>query len=86
MVGSYVGENKNFEQQYLTGELEVELLPQGTMAERVRAGGFGIPAFYTPAGYGNFYSKIFLNRNRNFSPKWWLPYQARQGRKNSSYR
>jgi len=52
MVGSYVGENKNFEQQYLTGELEVELLPQGTMAERVRAGGFGIPAFYTPAGYG----------------------------------
>jgi len=60
VVGSYVGENRNFEQQYLTGELEVELLPQGTMAERVRAGGFGIPAFYTPAGYGtSLYKKHF---------------------------
>jgi 3-oxoacid CoA-transferase subunit A len=52
MVASYVGENKEFERQYLSGELEVELVPQGTLAERVRAGGAGIPAFYTPAGVG----------------------------------
>lgn len=52
MVGSYVGENKNFEKQYFDGDLEVELLPQGTMAERVRAAGAGVPAFYTPAGFG----------------------------------
>jgi len=52
MVSSYVGENKNFEQQFLSGELEVELNPQGTLAERIRAGGAGIPAFYTPTGYG----------------------------------
>jgi len=52
MVASYVGENKEFERQYLSGELEVELVPQGTLAERVRAGGAGIPAFYTPAGAG----------------------------------
>jgi len=51
-TGSYVGENKEFERQYLTGELEVELVPQGTLAERLRAGGSGIPAFYTPAGAG----------------------------------
>ncbi len=52
MISSYVGENKNFEQQYLSGELEVELNPQGTLAERIRAGGAGIPAFFTPTGYG----------------------------------
>lgn len=52
MVSSYVGENKEFERQYLSGELEVELVPQGTLAERLRAGGAGIPAFYTPAGVG----------------------------------
>lgn len=52
MVGSYVGENKEFERQVLSGELEVELIPQGTLAERIRAGGAGIPAFYTPAGVG----------------------------------
>jgi 3-oxoacid CoA-transferase subunit A len=51
-VGSYVGENKEFERQFLSGELEVELVPQGTLAERLRAGGAGIPAFYTPAGVG----------------------------------
>ncbi len=51
-TGSYVGENKGFERQYLSGELEVELVPQGTLAERLRAGGSGIPAFYTPAGVG----------------------------------
>src|SRR5699024_7313820 len=48
----YVGENKLFEQQYLNGELEVELVPQGTLAERIRAGGAGIPGFYTPTGVG----------------------------------
>jgi len=52
MVSSYVGENAEFERQYLAGELEVEFCPQGTLAERMRAGGAGIPAFYTPAGYG----------------------------------
>jgi 3-oxoacid CoA-transferase subunit A len=52
MTSSYVGENKEFERQYLHGELEVELIPQGTLAERLRAGGSGIPAFYTPAGVG----------------------------------
>ena len=51
-TGSYVGENREFERQYLSGELEVELVPQGTLAERLRAGGAGIPAFYTPAGAG----------------------------------
>lgn len=52
MIGSYVGENKEFERQVLSGELEVELMPQGTLAEKIRAGGAGIPAFYTPAGVG----------------------------------
>ena len=52
MIASYVGENKLFEQQFLNGELEVELNPQGTLAERIRAGGAGIPAFYTPTGVG----------------------------------
>jgi len=52
MVSSYVGENKVFEQQFLSGKLEVELCPQGTLAERLRAGGAGIEAFYTPTGYG----------------------------------
>ena len=52
MISSYVGENKEFERQLLSGELEVELIPQGTLAERVRAGGAGIPAFFTPAGVG----------------------------------
>ena len=52
MISSYVGENAEFERQLLNGELEVELLPQGTLAERCRASGAGIPAFFTPAGYG----------------------------------
>ncbi|MBP2240762.1 3-oxoacid CoA-transferase subunit A [Cytobacillus eiseniae] len=70
MVGSYVGENKEFERQVLSGEIEVELLPQGTLAEKIRAGGAGIPAFYTPAGVGtpiadgketkNFHGKEYL--------------------------
>jgi 3-oxoacid CoA-transferase subunit A len=52
MISSYVGENAEFERQLLAGELEVDLVPQGTLAERIRAGGAGIPAFFTPAGYG----------------------------------
>ena len=52
MISSYVGENAEFERQMLSQELEVDLIPQGTLAERCRAGGSGIPAFYTPAGYG----------------------------------
>ena len=50
MVSSYVGENHLFEEQYLSGEIEVEFVPQGTLAEKLRAGGAGIPAFYTPTG------------------------------------
>ncbi len=57
MVSSYVGENKEFERQYLSGELEVELCPQGTLAERLRAGGAGVPAFYTPTGAGTAVSE-----------------------------
>ncbi len=56
MISSYVGENKEFERQYLSGELEVELTPQGTLAERLRAGGAGIPAFFTPTGVGTVIS------------------------------
>ena len=52
MISSYVGENKEFERQFLAGELEVEFCPQGTLAERMRAGGAGIPAFYTKTGFG----------------------------------
>lgn len=52
MIASYVGENKEFERQFLAGELELEFVPQGTLAERIRAGGAGVPAFYTPAGVG----------------------------------
>lgn len=57
MTSSYVGENKEFERQFLGGELEVELNPQGTLAERIRAGGAGIPAFYTPTGFGTVVAK-----------------------------
>lgn len=70
MVSSYVGENEEFERQLLSGELEVELIPQGTLAERLRAGAAGIPAFFTPAGYGTevaegkevreFYGKMYV--------------------------
>jgi 3-oxoacid CoA-transferase subunit A len=70
MISSYVGENAEFERQLLSGELEVELFPQGTLAERIRAGGAGIPAFFTPAGVGTeiaegkevreFYGKRYL--------------------------
>lgn len=57
MTSSYVGENEEFERQMLSGELEVELIPQGSLAERCRAGGAGIPAFFTPAGYGTEVAK-----------------------------
>lgn len=57
MISSYVGENKTFERQFLDGELQVELTPQGTLAERIRAGGAGIPAFYSPTGVGTVVSE-----------------------------
>ncbi|WP_010632022.1 CoA transferase subunit A [Sporolactobacillus vineae] len=57
MIASYIGENKRFEQQFLRGEIEVELVPQGTLAERIRAGGAGIPAFYTATGVGTEVAK-----------------------------
>jgi 3-oxoacid CoA-transferase subunit A len=73
MISSYVGENQEFERQLLSGELEVDLIPQGTLAERIRAGGAGIPAFFTPAGVGTevatgketriFEGKIYLMEN-----------------------
>jgi 3-oxoacid CoA-transferase subunit A len=73
MISSYVGENAEFERQLLAGELAVELLPQGTLAERIRAGGAGIPAFFTPAGVGTevaegkevreFEGKLYLMEN-----------------------
>lgn len=56
MIGSYVGENKNFERMFFTGELEVELVPQGTIAARLRAAGSGMPAIFTPAGAGTMYA------------------------------
>jgi 3-oxoacid CoA-transferase subunit A len=67
MVSSYVGENAEFERQFLQGELDVELVPQGTLAERMRAGGAGIPAFYTPTGAGTLVAegkdtKVFRGR------------------------
>ena len=58
MVSSYVGENKEFERQYLSGELELEFTPQGTLAEKLRAGGCGIPAFFTKTGYGTLVAEI----------------------------
>lgn len=70
ITASYVGENKEFERQALAGEIEVELLPQGTLAEKIRAGGAGIPAFYTPAGVGTI---IALEKEiRNFDGKDYL--------------
>lgn len=67
MISSYVGENKMFAEQFLSGELDVELTPQGTLAEKIRAGGAGIPAFYTPTGVGTLVAKgketkVFKNR------------------------
>lgn len=62
MISSYVGENAEFERQFLSGELEVQLVPQGTLAERCRAGGAGIPAFFTPTGYGTVVTEGYETR------------------------
>jgi 3-oxoacid CoA-transferase subunit A len=67
MISSYVGENKEFERQYLNGELEVELTPQGTLAEKLRAGGAGIPAFFTQTGVGTLVAEG--KEVRNFAGK-----------------
>jgi 3-oxoacid CoA-transferase subunit A len=74
MIASYVGENKEFERQYLAGELEVELTPQGTLAEKLRAGGAGIPAFFTPTGYGTLVAEG--KETREFDGRWHVLEQA----------
>ena len=68
MISSYVGENEEFERQMLSGELEVDLIPQGSLAERCRAAGAGIPAFFTPAGFGTEISEVKEVRNFNGKP------------------
>lgn len=74
MLASYIGENKTFEQLYFDGKVELELIPQGTLAERIRAGGCGIPAFYLPAGYG---TEIAEGKEvREFNGKKYLMEQA----------
>ncbi|MFT4257011.1 MAG: CoA transferase subunit A [Pseudoxanthomonas sp.] len=70
MVSSYVGENKEFERQYLSGELELEFNPQGTLAERLRAGGAGIPAFFTRTGYGTIVAEG--KETRQFDGHWYV--------------
>ena len=70
MVSSYVGENKEFERQMLSGELEVELVPQGTLAERIRAGGAGIGGFFTPTGYGTVVADG--KETRQIDGKWYV--------------
>ncbi|MDQ0208788.1 CoA transferase subunit A [Alkalicoccobacillus murimartini] len=77
IMASYVGENKLFEQQYLNGELEVELVPQGTLAERIRAGGAGIPGFYTPTGVGTEIAKG--KETKEFDGKTYLLERAIKG-------
>ena len=68
MISTYVGENKEFERQFLTGELEVELVPQGTCAERIRAGGAGVAGFFTPTGYGTLVAEGKETRVINGKP------------------
>src|SRR5688572_16106970 len=70
MISSYVGENKEFERQYLSGELELEFNPQGTLAERLRAGGAGIPAFFTRTGYGTIVADG--KETREFDGHWYV--------------
>ena len=77
MVGSYVGENKEFERQFLAGELEVELCPQGTLAERMRAAGAGIPAFFTPTGVGTLRAEG--KETREFDGRTYLLEEALHG-------
>ena len=79
-TGSYVGENKEFERQYLSGELEVELVPQGTLAERLRAGGCGIPAFFTPAGVGTLVAEGGLPWRHNADGSVALPSPKKETR------
>jgi 3-oxoacid CoA-transferase A subunit len=68
MISTYVGENKEFERQFLQGEIDVELVPQGTFSERMRAAGAGIPAFFTPTGYGTLIAKGKETRDFNGRP------------------
>ena len=70
MISSYVGENKEFERQYLAGELELEFTPQGTLAEKLRAGGAGIPAFFTKTGYGTLVAEG--KETREFDGEWFV--------------
>lgn len=70
MISSYVGENKEFERQFLAGELELEFTPQGTLAERLRAGGAGIPAFFTKTGYGTIVAEG--KETRQFDGEWYV--------------
>ncbi|MBX3727360.1 MAG: CoA transferase subunit A [Xanthomonadales bacterium] len=70
MISSYVGENKEFERQFLAGELELEFTPQGTLAERLRAGGAGIPAFFTKTGYGTVVADG--KETRQFDGEWYV--------------
>jgi 3-oxoacid CoA-transferase subunit A len=70
MISSYVGENKEFERQYLAGELQLEFNPQGTLAERLRAGGAGIPAFFTRTGYGTIVAEG--KETRQFDGHWYV--------------
>ena len=70
MISSYVGENKEFERQYLAGELELEFTPQGTLAEKLRAGGSGIPAFFTRTGYGTLIAEG--KETRQFNGEWYV--------------
>jgi 3-oxoacid CoA-transferase subunit A len=77
MVGSYVGENKEFERQFLSGELKVELCPQGTLAERLRSAGAGIPAFYTPTGVGTLRAEG--RETRSFNGRSYLLEEALSG-------
>ena len=74
MISSYVGENKEFERQYLAGELELEFTPQGTLAEKLRAGGAGIPAFYTRTGYGTLVAEG--KETRQFDGEWYVMERA----------
>jgi 3-oxoacid CoA-transferase subunit A len=77
MISTYVGENKLFEQQVLNKEIEVELVPQGTLAERMRAGGAGIPAFYTPTGFGTLVAEG--KETREFNGRWFVLERALRG-------
>src|ERR1700753_1643179 len=74
MISSYVGENKEFERQFLAGELELDFTPQGTLAEKLRAGGAGIPAFFTKTGYGTVVAEG--KETRQFDGEWYVMEKA----------